>query len=60
MRLIAIIVTFLGTALAAAATRPTTNIPRNNNTIPGAYIVEFEDSHVCYVMKCLPTVLRLC
>ncbi|KUI69776.1 Minor extracellular protease vpr [Cytospora mali] len=35
----------LGSALATVATNPTTKIPRNNNTIPGAYIVEFAENH---------------
>lgn len=46
MRLSISLATLLGSVLATPAASLAANIPRNNNTIQGAYIVEFADNHV--------------
>ncbi|ROW01254.1 hypothetical protein VMCG_05990 [Cytospora schulzeri] len=45
MRLIISLATLLGSVLATSTTSPEARIPRNNNTIPAAYIVEFAENH---------------
>lgn len=45
MRLIVGLAILLGRISATSAISPAATIPRNNNTVPGAYIVEFADNH---------------
>lgn len=52
MRLIVGLAILLGRISATSAISPAATIPRNNNTVPGAYIVEFADNHVSGGFRC--------